>query len=85
MASPMKPTRFFNVKDGSNLMIRNGFDARMVCANGVVNECWEYAARADMGEPDREEIGRDEAEALALKVSGKKLAELGVDLFPPTA
>ncbi len=47
-------------------MIQNGFDARMVCPNGVVNECWAFAARADMGEVDRAEITRPEAEALAL-------------------
>ncbi len=78
----MKPTRFFNVNDGQRLMVQNGFDARMICANGVVKECWEFAARAYMGETDREEIGRAEAEALALAVSGKKLTDLGVAIFP---
>ncbi len=84
IAAPVKPTRFFNVKDGLRLMVQNGFDARMICPNGVVRECWGFAARAAMGEPDREEIGRYEAEALALAVSGRKLSDLGLTLFPPS-
>ncbi len=78
------PTQFFSINDGFRLMIRNGFDARMVCPNGVVNECWATASRYFYnGEIGDEEIDLQQAQILAVKVSGKLLTTLGVDIVVP--